>query len=45
MQLADVHAILRLPLEAMEGMEGGCNFASVSVLCAVIAGASTIFFR
>jgi hypothetical protein len=26
-------------------MEGGCNFASVSVLCALIAGASTVFFR
>ena len=26
-------------------MEGGCNFASVSVLCAVLAGASTVFFR
>jgi hypothetical protein len=45
MQLADVHAMLRLPLDALEGMEGGCNFASVSVLCAVVAGASTIFFR
>jgi hypothetical protein len=45
MQLHDVHTMLRLPLPESPGMEGGCNFASVSVLCAVIAGASTVFFR
>jgi hypothetical protein len=45
MQLADVHTMLRLPLQEVPGMDGGCNFASVSVLCAVVAGASTIFFR
>jgi hypothetical protein len=44
MQLHDVHTMLRLPLKE-SGMEGGCNFASVSVLCAVLAGASTVFFR
>jgi hypothetical protein len=45
MQLHDVHTMLRLPLMKESGMEGGCNFASVSVLCAVLAGASTVFFR
>src|SRR3954466_15230861 len=45
MQLYDVHTMLRLPFVNRIGMEGGCNFARVSVLCAIIAGASTIFFR
>jgi hypothetical protein len=45
MQLHDVHTMLRLPPTRESGMEGGCNFASVSVLCAVLAGASTVFFR
>jgi hypothetical protein len=45
MQMHDVHTMLRLPLERQAGMEGGCNFASVAVLCAVIVGASTVFFR
>ncbi len=45
MQLHDVHTMLRLPLTKESGMEGGCNFASVSVLCALLAGASTVFFR
>lgn len=45
MQLHDVHTMLRLPIQSQPGMEGGCNFASVSVLCSVVAGASTVFFR
>ena len=45
MQLHDVHTMLRLPIREEPGMEGGCNFATVSVLCSVIAGASTVFFR
>ena len=45
MQLHDVHTMLRLPIRDQPGMEGGCNFASVSVLCSVVAGASTVFFR
>src|SRR5262245_46181853 len=45
MQLLDVHTMLRLPFGDQPGMEGGCNFATVSVLCSVIAGASTVFFR
>jgi hypothetical protein len=43
MQFADVHAMLRLPL-AEDGLEAGCNFACVSSLCSLIAGASTIFY-
>ena len=43
MQFADVHAMLRLPLDG-DGLEAGCNFACVSTLCGLIAGASTIFF-
>jgi hypothetical protein len=43
MQFADVHAMLRLPLGG-DGLEAGCNFACVSTLCGLIAGASTIFF-
>lgn len=43
MQFADVHAMLRLPL-AEDGLEAGCNFACVSSLCGLIAGASTIFY-
>ena len=43
MQFADVHAMLRLPLD--RGRNGaGCNFACVSTLCGLIAGASTIFY-
>lgn len=43
MQFADVHTMLRLPLGG-DGLEAGCNFACVSTLCGLIAGASTIFF-
>ncbi len=43
MQFADVHAMLRLPLTE-DGLEAGCNFACVSSLCGLIAGASTIFY-
>src|SRR5262245_8583276 len=43
MQFADVHAMLRLPL-IDDGLEAGCNFACVSTLCGLIAGASTIFY-
>ena len=44
MQFADVHAMLRLPLKD-DGFEAGCNFACVSTLCGLIAGASTIFYK
>jgi hypothetical protein len=44
MQFADVHAMLRLPLTD-DGLEAGCNFACVSTLCRLIAGASTIFYK
>jgi hypothetical protein len=44
MQFADVHAMLRLPLSE-DGLQAGCNFACVSTLCGLIAGASTIFYR
>jgi len=43
MQFADVHAMLRLPLTD-DGLNAGCNFACVSTLCGLIAGASTIFY-
>lgn len=43
MQFADVHTMLRLPLDS-DGLEAGCNFACVSSLCGLIAGASTIFY-
>ena len=43
MQFADVHAMLRLPLTD-GGLKAGCNFACVSTLCGLIAGASTIFY-
>ena len=43
MQFADVHAMLRLPLND-DGLKAGCNFASVATLCGLIAGASTIFY-
>lgn len=43
MQFADVHAMLRLPLSD-DGLKAGCNFACVSTLCGLIAGASTIFY-
>lgn len=45
MQLHDVHTMLLLPLPGQVGMEGGCNFAAVSTLSSLIAGASTVFFR
>lgn len=45
MQLHDVHTMLRLPIREQPGMEGGCNFATVSVLCSLVAGASTVFLR
>jgi hypothetical protein len=45
MQFADVHAMLRLPITTDVGLEAGCNFAAVSTLCGLIAGASTLFYR
>jgi hypothetical protein len=44
MQFADVHAMLRLPL-GEDGLQAGCNFACVSTLCGLIAGASTILYE
>jgi hypothetical protein len=45
MQFADVHAMLRLPITPDQGLDAGCNFAAVSTLCGLIAGASTVFYR
>lgn len=42
MFLSDVHAMLRLPLPVL-GINAGCNFAVVEVLCAVISGLSRVF--
>jgi len=44
MQFADVHAMLRLPITTDTGLEAGCNFAAVSTLCGLIAGASTLLY-
>jgi hypothetical protein len=40
MQFADMHAMLRLPLDE-DGLAAGCNFACLSPLCGIIASAST----
>jgi hypothetical protein len=45
MQLADIHAMLRLAMPHIDGLEAGCNLASVASLCGVIAGVSTVFYR
>ena len=38
--LADVHAILRLPIKGEFGLEAGCNLSAVLVLLEVVGGVS-----
>jgi hypothetical protein len=44
MQLADVHAMLRMPLPDVPGLASGCNFAAVQVLLSVASGVSATLF-
>lgn len=39
-QLADVHAMLRLPIKSDPGLGAGCNLAAAQVLLSVISGVS-----
>lgn len=39
---SDVNAMLRTPLPVL-GIEAGCNFASLEVLCSLISGVSRVF--
>ena len=38
--LRDVHAMLRLPIEEIEGLNTGCNFPSTLTLLEVVGGVS-----
>jgi hypothetical protein len=44
MQLEDVGAMLRLPMQA-HGLANGCNFASSSVICNLLSGVSVTIFQ
>lgn len=44
MQVADVHAMLRLPIEDDSGLRHGCNHAAAQVLLSVISGVSVSLF-
>ena len=39
-QLADVHAMLRLPIVGDPGLQGGCNLSATQVLLSVVSGVS-----
>jgi hypothetical protein len=43
--LTDVHAMLRLPIEADPGLDGGCNLSAALVLLSVVAGLSAEVYR
>jgi hypothetical protein len=45
MQLADVHAMLRLPISGDSGLAAGCNFAAIQVLLSVASGVSVTLFK
>ena len=45
MQLADVHAMLRLPIDDDPGLRAGCNLAATQILLSVVSGVSTTLFR
>ncbi len=45
MQLADVHAMMRLPIETDPGLGAGCNLASAQILLSVVSGVSTTLFK
>ena len=44
MQFEDIGAMVRLPMQA-HGLNNGCNFASVSVICNLISGVSVTIFQ
>lgn len=45
MQLADVHAMMRLPINSDLGLKAGCNLAAAQVLLSLISGVSATLFH
>ncbi len=43
-QLADVHAMLRLPIDSDPGLGGGCNLSATQVLLSVVSGVSVTVY-
>lgn len=43
--LADVHSMLRLPIETDPGLKGGCNLSAALILLSVVAGLSAEIYR
>ena len=43
-QLADVHAMLRLPIDSDPGLRGGCNLSATQVLLSVVSGVSVTVY-
>ena len=44
MQFVDVRGMLKLPLPK-QGINGGCNFAAMAVLCNLISGIFRILYK
>jgi hypothetical protein len=44
-QLADVHAMMRLPIDTDAGLSAGCNLAATQVLLSVVSGVSVTLFK
>lgn len=44
-QIADVHAMMRLPIDEDAGLKAGCNLASAQVLLSVMSGVSVTLFK
>lgn len=45
MQVADVHAMMRLPIDTDPGLQAGCNLAAAQVLLSIVSGVSTTLFK
>ena len=43
--LADVHSMLRLPVEGNPGLEAGCNFSAALVLLEIVGGVSVKLYH
>ena len=45
MQVADVHTMMRLPIDDDPGLRAGCNLAAAQVLLSVVSGVSVTLFK
>lgn len=44
-QLADVHAMFRLPIKGDPGLQGGCNLATTQILLSIVSGVSVTLYQ